>query len=99
VLTRVDLITRTVDELRRVHQENEERKVIVMELTRGSSGVGLGGRTVVTNDEVGTRETIEHMGRSASFYSQHYLFSFHHSLPGHKDVPDDEAQPLSRIPS
>jgi hypothetical protein len=66
-LTRVDLITRTVDVLRRVHRENEERKVIVMELTRGGSGVGLGGRTAVVDDEVRKRETVEHMGKGLAF--------------------------------
>jgi hypothetical protein len=67
LLTRVETITRTVDALRRVHRENEERKVIIMELTRGGSGLGLGGRTAVMNDEVRNRETIEHTGRRASF--------------------------------
>jgi hypothetical protein len=53
LLSRVDLITRTVDVLRRVHRENEERKVIIMELTRAvGSGVGLGGRAAIMNDEV-----------------------------------------------
>jgi hypothetical protein len=52
LLSRVDLITRTVDVLRRVHRENEERKVIIVELTRGSSGAGLGSRAAATNDEV-----------------------------------------------
>jgi hypothetical protein len=52
LLSRVDLITRTVDVLRRVHRENEERKVIIVELTQGGSGVGLGGRAADTNDEV-----------------------------------------------
>jgi hypothetical protein len=61
LLSRVDLITRTVDVLRRVHQENEERKVIIMELARGGSRVGLGGRTPLTSAEVRNTETIEHM--------------------------------------
>jgi hypothetical protein len=52
LLSRVDLITRTVDVLRRVHRENEERKVIIGELTRGGSGGGLGSRAAATNDEV-----------------------------------------------
>jgi hypothetical protein len=52
LLTRVDLFTRTVDVLRRVHRENEERKVIIMQLTRGGSGVWLEGSAAVTNDEV-----------------------------------------------
>jgi hypothetical protein len=52
LLSRVDLITRTVDVLRRVHRENEERKVIIMELTRGGSGAGRGGRPAATNDSV-----------------------------------------------
>jgi hypothetical protein len=38
--------------LRRANRENEERKVIIMELTLGGFGVGLGGRTAVTNDSV-----------------------------------------------
>jgi hypothetical protein len=97
VLTRVETITRTVDALRRVHRENEERKVIIMELTRRGSGVGLGGPTVVMHDEVRNRETIEHMGRRASFHSQQYLFFVHRSLLGYKDVPDGDAQPFSRI--
>ena len=97
VLTRVETISRTVDALRRVHRENEERKVIIMELTRGGSGVGLGGRTAVMNDEVRNRETIEHMGRRASFHSQHHLFFFHHSLSGYKDVPDGDIESFSRI--
>jgi hypothetical protein len=52
LLTRADLITRSADVLRQVHRENEARKVIIMELTQGGSGVGLGGRPVVTNDQV-----------------------------------------------
>jgi hypothetical protein len=52
LLGRVDLITRTADVLRRVHRENEERKVVIAELTQGGSGVGLGGRAADTNDEV-----------------------------------------------
>jgi hypothetical protein len=72
LLTRVETLTRTVDALRRVHRENEERKVIIMELTRGGSGVSLGGRAAVVNDEVRNRETIKHIiGRRASFYSHH----------------------------
>jgi hypothetical protein len=70
-----------------VHRENEERKVIITELTRGGSGLGLEGRTAVMNDEVRNRETGEHMGIMACFRSQHYLFSFHHSLSGHKMFP------------
>ena len=35
LLSRVDLISRTVDVLRRIHQENEERKLIIASLTRG----------------------------------------------------------------
>jgi hypothetical protein len=58
LLSRVDLITRTVGVLRRVHRENEERKVVITELTRGSGGTGTwqGGRTVAMNDEVRNRE-------------------------------------------
>jgi hypothetical protein len=52
LLSRVDLITRTVDVIRRVHRENEERKVIIVELTRGGTGVGLGGRVAAKRDEV-----------------------------------------------
>jgi hypothetical protein len=52
LLSRVDLITRTLDVLRQVHQENEERKVIIVKLTQGGSGVGLGDRAVDKNDEV-----------------------------------------------
>jgi hypothetical protein len=52
VLTRADLITRAVNMLRRVNRENEERKVIIMELTLGGSGVGLGDRTAITNDSL-----------------------------------------------
>jgi hypothetical protein len=57
LLSRVDLITRTVDVLRRVHRENEERKGIIMELTRGGSGAGRGGRAAATNDLVRNSET------------------------------------------
>lgn len=45
LLSRVDLISRTVEVLRRVHRENEERKLIIASLTRGgaaSAGGGLG---------------------------------------------------------
>lgn len=37
LLSRVDLIGRTVDVLRRIHRENEERKIIISSLTRGGS--------------------------------------------------------------
>jgi hypothetical protein len=80
LLTRVELITRTVEELRRVHRENEERKVIITELTQGGSGAGREGRAAVTNDEVRNRETTGHMGTGDNFHSQHFLFTFHHSV-------------------
>jgi hypothetical protein len=50
LLSRVDLITRTVEVLRRVHRENDQRKMIIAELNRGA-GAGLGGR-VAPNDDV-----------------------------------------------
>ncbi|KAL7575729.1 hypothetical protein ACA910_003063 [Epithemia clementina (nom. ined.)] len=37
LLSRVDLISRTVEVLRRVHKENEERKVIIEQLIHGAS--------------------------------------------------------------
>jgi hypothetical protein len=52
LLGRVDLITRTADVLRRVHRENEERKVVIAELTRGDSGGVVGSCAAATNDEV-----------------------------------------------
>jgi len=43
LLSRVDLISRTVEVLRRIHHENEERKLIIASLTRGgASGGGVG---------------------------------------------------------
>jgi hypothetical protein len=52
LLTRADLITRTADVLRQVHRENEERKVIIMELTGGGSGGVVGSCAAATNDQV-----------------------------------------------
>jgi len=44
LLSRVDLIGRTVEVLRRIHRENEERKLIIASFTRGgnadSGGIG-----------------------------------------------------------
>jgi hypothetical protein len=97
LLSRVDLITRTVDVLRRVHRENEERKVIIMELARGGSGDGRGGRAAVANDSVRNWETIDRTERWNNFHSQHYFLQFI-TLSDHKDVTDDDAQSLSWIP-
>jgi len=43
LLSRVDLISRTVEVLRRVHRENEERKLIIASLTRGGAATSAGG--------------------------------------------------------
>jgi hypothetical protein len=41
LLSRVDLIGRTVEVLRRIHRENEERKHIIASLTQSKPGLGL----------------------------------------------------------
>lgn len=41
LLSRVDLISRTVEVLRRIHRENEERKQIIATLTQSKPGLGL----------------------------------------------------------
>jgi Helix-loop-helix DNA-binding domain len=42
LLSRVDLISRAVEVLRRIHRENEERKHIIASLTRSGAGSTLG---------------------------------------------------------
>jgi hypothetical protein len=42
LLSRVDLISRTVEVLRRIHRENEERKLMIASLTRGRGDIGAG---------------------------------------------------------
>lgn len=42
LLNRVDLISRAVEVLRRIHRENEERKHIIASLTRSGAGSNLG---------------------------------------------------------
>lgn len=61
VLSRVDLISRTAEVLRRVHRENEERKQIIASLVDGKSprtaaGIGTNPVTKTTN------ESLQHLG-------------------------------------
>lgn len=57
LLSRVDLISRAVEVLRRVHRENEERKLIIANLSRAGVSTDLGtgavgGAAGMRNDEV-----------------------------------------------
>ena len=42
LLSRVDLISRAVEVLRRIHRENEERKLLIASLTSGRAEIGAG---------------------------------------------------------
>jgi hypothetical protein len=91
LLSRVDLISRTVEVLRRIHRENEERKQIIASLTRsgpilgGAAETGVGGiygssirdRAAAASESVSFSRRVYSLGSARCIYA---LSDHTHSL-------------------
>jgi hypothetical protein len=78
LLSRVDLISRAVEVLGRVHRENEERKLIIASLTRSGAGSShASGETVVGG--IGGSLRCDIAGAASEEVS--VILSIHHSVP------------------